>query len=136
MGFTDNFRSQHDEILAVAGDITEMLKRPEPDVSAVRKQLSSLAGKVNFHLAMEDKALYPRLLQRRGTKAEALAGRFMTEMGGLAQVFASYNGKWQVSAIRADLPGFTNETRKVFGALAHRIARETSELYPVADEAE
>jgi hypothetical protein len=102
----------------------------------MRKQLSTLAGKVNFHLAMEDKALYPRLLQRRGTRAETLAGRFMKEMGGLAQVFTDYNSKWQVSAIRADLPGFANETRKVFGALSHRIARETSELYPVADEAE
>ena len=60
----------------------------------------------------------------------------LEEMGGLAQVFTTYNGKWQVSAIRADLPGFTSETRKVFGALAHRISRETTELYPVADEAE
>ena len=40
----------------------------------LRKLLSNLAGKVNFHLAMEDKALYPRLLQRKGTRAEALAG--------------------------------------------------------------
>lgn len=136
MGFTDNFRSQHDEILALAGEIGEMLKAGEPDTAAMRKQLSLLAGKVNFHLAMEDKALYPRLLQRRGTQAEAVAGRFMSEMGGLAEVFAGYNAKWQLSAIRADLPGFGNETRKVFGALAHRIARETTQLYPLADAAE
>lgn len=136
MGFTDNFRSQHDEILAVAGEINEMLKRREPDAAAVRKQLSLLAGKVNFHLAMEDRALYPRLLQRKGTRAETLAGRFMSEMGGLADAFTAYNAKWQLTAIRADLPGFTNETRKIFGALTHRISRETSELYPVADEAE
>jgi hypothetical protein len=134
MGFTDNFRSQHDEILAVAGGITEMLNSRDADPTVLRKQLSALAGKVNFHLAMEDKALYPRLLQRKGTQAEALAGRFMSEMGGLAEVFTIYNRKWQASAIRADQQGFALETRKVFGALAQRIARETSELYPVADE--
>ncbi|HEX2544178.1 MAG TPA: hemerythrin domain-containing protein [Ramlibacter sp.] len=135
MGFTDKFRTQHDEILQLAGEITEQLKRKDMDAAVVRKQLSNLAGKVNFHLAMEDKALYPRLIERKGTRAETTATKFQTEMGGLAQVFTEYNNKWQLSAIRADAAGFGNETRKVFGALAHRIARETSELYPLADQA-
>ena len=135
MAFTDKFRTQHDEILAVATEITDHLKRPEPDAQVLRKLLSSLAGKVSFHLAMEDQALYPRLAERKGSRTASLASRFMTEMGGLAQVFTQYNAKWQVSAIRADLAGFSEETRKVFGALAHRIARETNELYPLADEA-
>ena len=134
MGFTDKFNAQHDEILALAGSINEMLKAKEPDVPVVRRQLSVLAGKVNFHLAMEDQALYPRLMERKGSRTEALARKFMTEMGGLAEAFSSYTTKWQVSVIRADLPGFTNETRKVLGALAHRIARETSDLYPLADK--
>jgi iron-sulfur cluster repair protein YtfE (RIC family) len=133
MGFTDKFRAQHDDILALAGNITRMLDAREPDVVAVRKQLSLLAGKVGFHLAMEDKALYPRLMERKGTRAEQVAGKFMTEMGSLAEVFGNYTAKWQPSTIRADLPGFTQETRKVFGALAKRIARENSDLYPLAD---
>ena len=135
MGFTDKFRVQHDEILALAGQITEQLKRPDADVPAVRKLLSILAGKVTFHLAMEDKALYPRMMAAKGTEAEALAARFQKEMGGLARVFIDYNTRWQVSAIRGDMAKFTDETRKVFGALAHRISRETAELYPAADRA-
>lgn len=133
MSFTDKFRVQHDEILALAGQISEQLKK-KPDAEVLRKQLSTLAGKVNFHLAMEDKALYPRLQQQKGSRADTLATRFASEMGGLARVFADYNNKWQVSAIRSDLAGFSEETRKVFGALAHRISRENSELYPLADE--
>jgi hypothetical protein len=132
MSFTDKFRAQHEEILAIAGEITEALKA-NGDAGAVRKLLSNLAGKVNFHLAMEDKALYPRLMQQKDTNAPALAAKFLKEMGGLAEVFTKYNNKWQVSAIRSDPDGFSNETRKVFGALAHRIARENAELYPVAD---
>lgn len=132
MGFTDKFRAQHDEILALANDISAKLNA-DADPAVLRKMLSTLAGKVNFHLAMEDKALYPRLMQDKKSHANVLAGKFMTEMGGLAGVFTEYNNKWQVSAIRNDRAGFGNETRKVFGALAKRIARENSELYPLAD---
>jgi iron-sulfur cluster repair protein YtfE (RIC family) len=133
MSYTDKFRTQHDEILALATGITGMLEAREPDAGAVRRQLSVLAGKVNIHLAMEDKALYPRLMERKGSRTHAVASRYMTEMGGLAQVFSDYTARWQVSAIRADMPGFANDTRKVFGALAQRIERETTELYPLAD---
>jgi hypothetical protein len=133
MGFTDRFRAQHDEILALVDSITRMVEAKERDADAIRRQLSVLVGKVNFHLAMEDKALYPRLLERKGSRAATLAGKFQTEMGGLAEVFAQYAAKWQVSAIRANLPGFAEETRKTFGALRHRIGRETTDLYPLAD---
>ena len=134
MGFTDKFRVQHDEILAMAAEISDKVKAGA-EAPLIRKLLSSLAGKVNFHLAMEDKALYPRLIQAKDTHSNALASKFMSEMGGLAGVFAAYNNKWQVSAIKADRDAFADETRKVFGALAHRIARENSELYPLADKA-
>ena len=136
MPYTDNFRAQHDEILALAKEVTDHMGRPNADATLLRKQLSSLAGKVNFHLAMEDKALYPRLMAAKGSAAEALAGKFMTEMGGLARVFTDYNARWQVSTIRGDMAGFGEETRKVFGALAHRIARENTQLYPLADAAD
>ena len=132
MGFTDKFRVQHEEILALTRQISASLKS-EPDAVAIRKLVSSLAGKVNFHLAMEDKALYPRLAQQKDSRAHALATKFMADMGGLADVFMAYNNKWQVSAIKSDAEGFAHETRKVFGALAHRIQRENTELYPLAD---
>ena len=134
MGYTDKFRTQHDEILRAAGEITQHLQG-QADPAAVRKLLSALAGKVNFHLAMEDQALYPRLLESKDPSVKSRAGKFKDEMGGLGQVFTDYNSKWQLSAIRADLAGFTHETRKVFGALAKRIERENAELYPLADNA-
>lgn len=135
MGFTDKFKTQHDEILALAKEFTEHLARADADPQVLRKQLSNIAGKVNFHLAMEDQALYPRLAAAN-PEAQALAKRFQNDMGGLARVFGDYNTRWQLSAIRGDRATFANETRKVFGALAHRIARETSELYPLADRAD
>ena len=134
MGYTDKFRAQHDDILQVAGEITAQLKA-NGDPAALRKLLSNMAGKVNFHLAMEDEALYPRLMTGGSAAVKARAGKFKEEMGGLGRVFTEYNTKWQTTAIRADFDGFANETRKVFGALAKRIERENNELYPLADKA-
>jgi hypothetical protein len=133
MSFTDKFRQQHDEILALVGELTKQLKA-NADAESLRGVLSNLAGKLNFHLAMEDKALYPRIL-KLDAKANALATRFMEEMGGLGEAFSNYNNKWQVSAIRSDPAGFSAATHKVFAALGKRIARENAELYPLADKA-
>ena len=131
MGFTDKFRAQHEEILALVADITQELKG-KADAGAMRKLLSNLAGKVNFHLAMEDKALYPRLVEQ-DAQAGKMAARFQKEMGGLAGVFGEYSSKWTLAAIKADGAGFATETRKVLGALAHRMEREDTQLYPLAD---
>jgi hemerythrin-like domain-containing protein len=133
MGFTEKFRLQHNEILGVAGEITEEL-RGKGDAAVMRKLLSNLAGKLNFHLALEDNALYPRLMERKDSKANVMAKKFLHEMGGLGQAFTAYNNKWQVSAIRSDPSGFANETRAVFSALTQRIAKENRELYPLADQ--
>lgn len=132
MGFTDKFRTQHNDILEVAGQITtELNVRKNPE--ALRKLLSDLAGKLNFHLAMEDQALYPRLMGRSDSHVSAMATQFMDEMGGLGKAFMAYNSKWQTSAIKAELAQFTKETQQVFAALTQRIARENRELYPLAD---
>jgi hemerythrin-like domain-containing protein len=99
----------------------------------VRALLSSLAGKLGVHLAMEDKALYPRLAEDGAPPDAALAAAFMQEMGGLGAAFAAYNRNWPAPAIAADPAGFARETRAVFAALARRIERENRQLYPIAD---
>jgi iron-sulfur cluster repair protein YtfE (RIC family) len=132
MSFTDKFKAQHHEILTIAKEMTAEMKG-KSDPALLRKLLSNLAGKLNFHLAMEDQALYPRLMERKDSDAKALATKFMDEMGGLGKVFTTYNDKWQLTAIRNDPAGFQSETQAVFGALTKRIARENTELYPLAD---
>ena len=131
MSFTDKFRQQHDEILGIVGELNQKLKA-NADAQELRGVLSNLAGKLNFHLALEDKALYPRIM-KKDAAASAMAAKFMEEMGGIGAVFVTYNNKWQVSAIRSDPSGFAAETRTVFLALGKRIARENAELYPLAD---
>lgn len=132
MGFTDKFKVQHNEILAVAKELTQQIgAKAEP--ATLRKLLSNLAGKLSFHLAMEDDALYPRLIDGKDAKAKEMARRFKDEMGGLGGAFAAYNAKWQLSAIKADPAGFAEESQAVFTALKKRIQRENTELYPLAE---
>lgn len=133
MSFTAKFRQQHDEILEIVGELNTRLKA-DADAETLRTTLSALAGKLNFHLAMEDKALYPRIM-KIDDKAQAMATKFMDEMGGLADAFGQYNNKWQTAAIRKDPAGFAKATHTVFAALGKRIARENAELYPLADKA-
>lgn len=134
MRYMDKFRTQHDDILRAMAEISERIKaKAEP--ATLRTLLSGLAGKVNFHLAMEDQALYPRLMESGDAAVKARATKFKDQMGDLGEVFTRYNARWQVSAIRGDAQGFADETRKVFGALAKRIERENAELYPLADQA-
>lgn len=135
MAYTDNFKRQHQEMLGIVGDIVGKLKSQPADAKALRTLLSALAGKLTVHLAMEDKALYPRLAQANVDNSRALANAFQQEMGGLAGIFADYNQKWQQNAIQADPGGFALATQEVFGALGRRIARENAELYPLADRA-
>ena len=137
MPYTDNFRRQHQEILSVVGEIQAKLK-PDTvrnDPKAVRTLLSALAGKLTIHLAMEDKALYPRMIQADVDNSKAMATTFQAEMGGIGQVFTAYNQKWQAGTIGADPAGFVRETQDLFGALGKRIERENGQLYPLADRA-
>ncbi|MEJ8837929.1 hemerythrin domain-containing protein [Ramlibacter sp. AN1133] len=135
MAYTDNFRRQHQELLTMVGDIVARLKAQPADAHGLRNLLSALAGKLTVHLAMEDKALYPRLADVDVENSRSISLAFQQEMGGLAGVFTAYNQKWQLEAIAADPAGFARDSHSVFAAIGRRIARENNELYPLADRA-
>lgn len=104
------------------------------DASAVRTLLSGLAGKLNVHLAMEDKALYPQLLQHKDPAVQAKAKAFMEEMGGIKAAFSGYLGKYpSAQAIQAASQGFVTDTEAVIKVLAKRIQAEDSDLYELVD---
>lgn len=100
-----------------------------------RKALSKLAGKVNVHLAMEDRALYPRLKAHPDKTLRQTAEAFDSEMSQISAVFSAYDRKWSEGAIRADAAGFVRETKDIFAALGKRIERENTILYPMVDTA-
>lgn len=137
MARTDNFKKHHVEILSIAKNIKTLLTSGDAarHTAEVRQLLSQLSGKLSFHLAMEDRSLYPLLSTHADQGIKALSKKYSDEMGSLAQAFSNYQGKWSnTMIIDADLSGFIAETKTVFNALVRRIQREDTELYPIVDK--
>ena len=133
---TESFRNQHKEILQVVREISPLIKGDQVtgDVNAVRNLLSTLAGKLNVHLSMEDKVLYPKLLDHQDANVRLMANKFNNEMGKIKEVFQGYLQKWQTGiAIQKDPASFTNDTKGIFDAISKRIERENNELYALVD---
>jgi hemerythrin-like domain-containing protein len=133
---TDNLRAQHEELLGIAAQIAGHLEPEElsNDARQVRSELNMLAGRIQVHLAIEDHALYPRMIGSNDKNVTRTAKKFQREMGTLAEAFRSFNEKWtHASRIQADPLIFVGEMRGIIGALRKRIERENRELYPLAD---
>ena len=136
MSDTRMYRSQHAEIVKLVQGVQVFLAPGKlPGAAAdVRLKLSELAAKTTLHLAMEDGSLYPRLMAHEDPKVRDTASRFNNEMSAISAVFETYTAKWTESAIREDSTGFIEETTKLFTALANRIQRENTELYPLLEQ--
>lgn len=137
MSKTKGFRAQHDDILKVVTEISSQLNvnQLSKDASAVRSLLSTFFGKLNVHLSMEDKALYPKLLDHPDAQVKAMAKKFMVEMGGVAEAVNAYKDKWSTATkIQENPSGFIEHTNGIFDALGKRITRENNELYKTVDE--
>lgn len=136
MALTDIYRKQHDELLNMAGTLAGKLnasglrEKPEEAVSL----LAQFAAKLNVHLSMEDRALYPKLKDASDPNCAKTAKEFQEEMGGIKKFFEDYAGKWSNSAeIRTNPDDFITQTQGLISALGQRIDKENTVLYPLAD---
>lgn len=137
MAFTDNYRRQHDEILDLAGQLAANLTvdKIKTNTDNVLNLLSQFSAKLNIHLTMEDKALYPKLLASSDKKISETATAFQTEMGGIKQVVEKYIGNWCSKAnLQSDPQKFITDTNGLLGALKARVDKENTILYPMADK--
>lgn len=95
-------------------------------------ELAVLAGLLGVHLAMEDRVVYPALMQHPDPSVSETARRFHLEMGDLQRVFADYRRRW--STVRMLVEGahaFQTETKEVLSRLMRRIDHEEMCLYPL-----
>lgn len=133
---TDNYRRQHQELLALAQEVSAQLSPAsiKQNATELRLTLSKLAGKLKIHLVQEDESLYPSLLKSSNAATTATAKRFIDDMGKIADAFTQYYNKWQTQVLKDDPEGFIRETKGIFSALGGRIDKENKELYPLADQ--
>lgn len=132
LGKSNSYREQHDKILTALEAVEAgVLNRSAGSVS---QALGRLAGMVKIHLAMEDKALYPQLIESTDLKVSAMAKSFQSEMQGIVETFDACVDKWRNSeAIERSWDRFAAEFRQIKQVLGRRIERENKELYEAFD---
>jgi iron-sulfur cluster repair protein YtfE (RIC family) len=137
MSATEQFRTQHKEILLLAGEIGSLCQpRVAPgNETAIKAKLNALSGVLSVHLAMEDKTLYPAMISSQNSAAKNTASAFKDQMGGIAGAFKSFIGKYPTGKSILDHDAaFSADFKAIRTALQTRISKEESALYPLADK--
>ena len=130
------YREQHKALLEVATAINEQLDAEKLAVDAedVRLNLSRLLGQLTVHLAMEDNALYPELLNKDDPVVYDTARRFMDEMGGISDEVKIFIQKWpSAAAIQGASKEFVSDASYLLTILSERIDLEDRELFPLVE---
>lgn len=136
---THRFRRQHGELGDLAKTLVGLVADEAAlarDPSAARRALSALTGKLKVHAAMEDEALYPRLLVHSNGELREAAKRIHDSFGGIYAAFSTYSEEWPSSKIEASPRAFAQATRETMRVLASRIQLENDELYALVDRVE
>jgi iron-sulfur cluster repair protein YtfE (RIC family) len=134
---TEQFRSQHKEILMLAGEIGSLcLSGVVPgNESTIKAKLNALSGILSVHLAMEDRTLYPSMIASPNSAAKNTASAFKEQMGGIAGAFKAFIGKYPTGkSILDHAAAFGADFKAIRTALQSRISKEESVLYPLADK--
>jgi hypothetical protein len=133
---TDRFVRQHEELMNLGKALGKELdtRTISEDPTRVRKALAAFSGKLRVHAAMEQQALYPRLLSSDDPEVVGKARTLENEIGPLYQSFFNYLQAWSgAGAIQTDIEEFCRETMKQLFQLSTRMRRENHELYPLVD---
>lgn len=134
---TKDFRRQHGELLDIVTEMSAKLDEDalKNDAGPMRSLLSKLAGKLSIHLTMEDRNLYPVLVDNADEKVRSVAHDFIEEMGGLKDAFGKYMDTWPTApSIHEDPATFITQTKGIFETLGKRIEREDTQLYEMVDK--
>ncbi len=134
----ERFRRQHEELQRLGTELAASLSKKTiaSEAARVRRLFARFAGKVAVHAAMENEALYPRLLAHANPAIRSTASALYDEVGQLYACVRAHAARWpSVASIEGEPGAFVDETRALLLRLATRMVRENEELYPLVDAA-
>lgn len=134
MDVIQTLTAQHQDLLAISSRVSRGLDTDSLRANAapVRTAVSELAGVLKVHLTMEDRSLYPSLLNHQDPKIHATARNCVDEMGGLFEKLQAFLAKWpNPVAVQQNPEEFVRDLDRILEALAYRIKREESQLFPL-----
>lgn len=133
----EKLKNDHHSILE---SVTELRKLIQAGVSenaiVIAKMIVSMSSAIKLHLAAEDQALYPVIVNSADPATSEIGKKFQAEVGGIAAAYMEFAGMWNLSDKVAENPGgFREHANSIFKALHQRIQLENRELYPLVERA-
>ena len=127
---------QHEELAALAKQLVQSLDTRvlAVDATPARRTLAIFSGRLRVHAAMEQEALYPRLLSSSDPEVAAKAQQLFDEIGDIYEVFFKHLSLWpDAASIKVDPEAFCRDTMALLYRLKQRMKRENEELYPLVE---
>jgi hypothetical protein len=129
----DILRQQHVELLQLAREISTLFDEgpARRDSTRMRLKLSRWARKLEVHLTIEDRLVYPRLLDSGDPATVTKATKHMEEMRTVRESLNRFEPIRLIDELadESDCTEFTNETRRIFALLMTKFRFEDTELY-------
>lgn len=129
-----NYLEQHSTITE---EIQLIMTKTSSDITdelafELAKHINTLAGKLNIHLSMEDKYLYPSLSSKENINFSV--EDYMNEMGGLAKEFTEFKEKYNTKQkVLLNKDSFKMASRTIMDKILTRINKEENTLYKLID---
>lgn len=136
-GLTARFARQHKDLGRTAKTLVGELDTRALSIDArqARRALASFSGQLRVHSAMEQEALYPRLLSSDDERVVTKARELLEDIGQVYQAFFDYLVSYpDAASIQADPGEFGRRTMQTLHRLRVRMRREDDELYPLVDQ--
>ena len=132
---TSRIKSDHEALYAGMGELRRLVQAGVTgNAEALFAELKKLDATIKLHLAIEDRMLYPALVNAGDPKIAAIGKRFQHEMGGLAAAYEDFAARWDTaSRIAAHPQDFGQQLEAMLQALHARIQHEDRELLPLAE---
>ena len=130
------FRRQHEELMNIAAKLFPELvpAKIATDPTEARRLMARFRGLLVVHAAMENEALYPRLLEHPRAEVRDVAKKLLAEVGSLYDGVHVHAERWSdAAAMQRDPSAFVRDTLELLKLLGRRMVRENQELYPLAD---
>jgi hypothetical protein len=133
MGAWDVLRQQHAELLQLAHEVDSLFDQGpgRRDATWLRLKLSKWARKLQVHLTLEDRLVYPRLTRGPDPQRAKKASRHQEEMRAMRETLKRFEPARLLDELsdEARVTSLVVEARRIFGLLAAKFRFEDTELY-------
>ena len=132
MNELDVLKKHHEEFRGLIAQIRLLLE--DESIGEVAQEVMDLISHLNaqlmVHLTMEDRHVYPLLMDCENDRVRELAEEFKSEVGHLFGEFQKYRLKWTCAAqVIVDPDGFLADTETIFAVINKRMVLEDDSLY-------